>query len=89
MKSKALPAFWKLYRALPDNVREQARRQYRIWSEDPFYPSLHFKRISDREPVFSIRVTLNYRALALKEDDTFYWFWIGSHDEYDRLIKSL
>ena len=65
MKSKALPAFWKLYRALPDNVREQARRQYRIWSEDPFYPSLHFKRISDREPVFSIRVTLNYRALAL------------------------
>ena len=28
-----------------------------------------------------------YRALAVKEDDNFVWFWIGSHPEYDRLLS--
>jgi len=88
MKSKAVPAFWKLYRALPNSTRAQARKQYRIWADDPNYPSLHFKRVSNSEAIYSIRITLNYRALALKEGGIFYWFWIGNHDEYDRLIKA-
>jgi len=29
----------------------------------------------------------NYRALALKKGEDYYWFWIGSHDEYEELIK--
>jgi hypothetical protein len=33
------------------------------------------------------RVTDAYRALAIREDNLFTWFWIGSHDEYMRLLK--
>jgi len=29
-----------------------------------------------------------HRALALLEGDTFYWFWVGSHDEYERLTQT-
>jgi hypothetical protein len=30
---------------------------------------------------------LRYRALAIEADDTYLWFWIGSHADYDRLIS--
>jgi len=26
------------------------------------------------------------RAAALLEEETFFWFWIGSHDEYEKLL---
>jgi len=31
-------------------------------------------------------LSINGFALALKEGDDYYWFWIGLHDEYERLI---
>ena len=27
-----------------------------------------------------------YRAVAILQEDTFFWFWIGTHDEYERLV---
>jgi len=30
---------------------------------------------------------INYRALAVEDETDFIWVWIGSHDEYKRLIK--
>jgi len=40
-------------------------------------------------PIYSARVGLGYRALAVRDDDTVVWFWIGTHADYDRLIRSL
>jgi hypothetical protein len=34
----------------------------------------------------SARVGLQYRAVGELVGDTITWFWIGSHDEYDRLL---
>jgi hypothetical protein len=34
-------------------------------------------------------VTLGYRALGLLEGDEIIWLWIGTHAEYDRLLKSM
>jgi hypothetical protein len=33
---------------------------------------------------WSVRVTLNYRAVALREKDSWVWFWIGTHRDFDR-----
>jgi hypothetical protein len=33
------------------------------------------------------RVTLKYRALAVKFPDEYLWFWIGEHNVYDALTK--
>jgi hypothetical protein len=71
---------------LPDDVKEQARRAYRIWRDNPGHPSLHFKKIHGHENIFSVRVGLGWRAVGLWEDNTISWFWIGSHADYDRLI---
>jgi hypothetical protein len=87
VNSRGTPRFWAAYRELPEPVREAARKAYRLFRESPNHPSLQFKKIHAREPIYSVRVTLGYRALALIENDDVTWFWIGSHADYDRLLK--
>ena len=87
MNSQLTSDFLACFAKLPDAVKEQARRCYQIWRENPAHPSLHFKRIHGHEGLYSVRVGLGWRALGLVEDDTIYWFWIGSHAEYDTLIR--
>lgn len=71
---------------LPSTVQEQADRAYALWTSDPYHNSLQFKRISRGQPIYSVRVGIGYRALGLREGDDIFWFWIGSHAEYDRLL---
>lgn len=89
MRSRATPRFWAAYRGLPPDIREHAQRTYRLFRENPGHPSLHFKKVHDREPVYSVRVTLAYRAVGLLEGDEITWFWIGTHADYDRLLDKL
>ena len=77
------PEFWQLYNALPKDVREIADKNYELLKADPRHPSLHFKEV---DSAWSVRVGRRYRALAFLEDDGFYWFWIGSHADYDKLM---
>ena len=86
MKSQLTDDFLRCFGRLPEEVRSRARRMYRLWQTDPAHPSLRFKRVHSREPVYAVRVGLGWRALGLVEGDTITWFWIGSHAEYDRLI---
>lgn len=86
MKSEVLPSFWAEYLKLRREVRQPARKAYRLWAENPFHPSLHFKCINSQEDIWSVRVTRGYRALGFKDADTITWFWIGSHDDYERFF---
>jgi hypothetical protein len=74
---------------LPEAIKVQARKAYRLWQQDSTHPSLQFKKVHTKEPIYSARVSLGWRVLGLLEDDTMYWFWIGSHADYDRLLKQL
>ena len=89
MKSRATRQFWAAYAALPANVQDQAKKAYEQFAADPFHPGLRFKRVHDREPIYSARVTRGYRALGLFENDVVTWFWVGGHDEYERLLRNL
>jgi hypothetical protein len=89
MKSSVTNAFRKKLDQLPPSVQEQAAKAYALWSSDPYHNSLQFKRVSQRQPIYSVRVGLNYRSLGLLENDRIYWFWIGAHTEYDELLKRL
>lgn len=72
---------------LPPELQEQARKASRIWQDNPAHRGLHFKRVHDREPIYSVRIGLHWRAVGILDDDgTMNWFWIGSHADYDRLI---
>jgi hypothetical protein len=46
-------------------------------------PSLHFKKVGR---LWSVRVGLRYRALAVEIDQDLLWFWIGSRAAYDDMV---
>jgi len=89
VRSSVTQRFRRLLERLPLQTRKQARRAYDLWRSDPHHRSLQFKRISERQPIYSVRVGIGFRALGLLEGDQIYWFWIGSHAEYDQLLKRL
>ncbi|MGI8982212.1 MAG: hypothetical protein ACR2FY_23515 [Pirellulaceae bacterium] len=86
MKSQLNDDFLACFGRLPDEVKEAARKNYRLWKENPAHPSLHFKRIHTKDAIYSVRVGRGWRALGLLEGDVITWFWIGSHAEYDAMI---
>ena len=85
MKSLTTPDFWIAYAKLPLNIQQKARKAYQRWQENPSHPSLHFKKVGKN--LWSVRITQNYRALALKKGDDYYWVWIGTHNEYEALLS--
>jgi len=87
MKSNTLPSFWAAYRSLNKGVKRQAKKGYRLWSENPFHPSLHFKCVNTEEDVWSVRISRGYRALGIMEGETITWFWAGSHKDYERFFS--
>jgi len=89
LTSKTTERFRRAFGALPDHVQKRARHAYRRFRDDPAHPGLHFKQIHAKRPIYSVRVGLGYRALAVRDGDTVTWFWIGAHDEYERLLRTL
>lgn len=87
MKSATLPSFWTAYASVDEDIKRRARKTYRLWAQNPFHPSLHFKCINQEENIWSVRVTRSYRAIGILERDTVTWFWIGSHDDYERFFS--
>ncbi len=87
MKSKVTANFRKLYAKLPPIVKRRARKAYLLWRNNPNSAGLYFKRVNDNLPIYSVRIGLDYRALGIVKGDTITWYWIGKHDEYERLLK--
>ncbi|RXT23616.1 hypothetical protein B5P46_16780 [Rhizobium leguminosarum] len=84
MKHHATPAFWEAYDRLPEQIRKLADENFDLLKQDPRHPSLHFKRVGR---FWSARVGTSWRALAVWDGDDIIWFWIGSHADYDKLLK--
>ena len=76
--------FWECYANLPQDIQELADKSFRLLQNNPRHPSLHFKKVGG---FWSARVGLAHRALAVDDGSDFIWVWIGTHDEYDRLIR--
>ncbi|PYS99670.1 MAG: hypothetical protein DMF63_10940 [Acidobacteria bacterium] len=88
MKHFTVPRFWKNYHRLPLSVQSLANKNYSLLKLDPEHPSLHFKKIPTNKQLWSVRIEISYRAQGVENDGGIYWFWIGSHAEYDRLISN-
>jgi len=89
MKSRTTRRFRAAFGELPEQIQAQAREAYRLFSGNPRHPSLRFKRVHPTEPVYSVRITRSFRALGVLVGEEVVWFWIGGHDEYERLVSEL
>ncbi len=89
MKSKTTGEFWKCHEKLPAEIRKHAKKAYNFFFRDPYTPALHFKRIHSTRPIFSVRISMDYRAIGIFNENEIIWFWIGSHEEYNNLLKKI
>jgi hypothetical protein len=81
---RTFPEFWEAYQQLPVEVQKLADQAFELLRENARHPSLQFKKVRS---YYSARVGLHYRALAIEQDGAYYWFWIGHHGEYDKLLS--
>ena len=83
MNSSVAPEFWERFNRMSPEVQARARKQYALWLENHWHPSLHFKRVGR---YWSVRVDNTHRALGIEHDGTIHWFFIGRHDAYEDRI---
>jgi len=81
---QATSRFWSSIDNLPASIQKTAHKNYQLLKDNPKHPSLHFKKVGN---FWSARVGIHYRAIAVEDEKDFIWVWIGSHEEYERLIK--
>ncbi len=88
MKSKRTRAFTKMFDKLPTYIQENARKQYKIFMKNPAHPSLRTKPIgatkSQKFKIFEVTVGMGYRATYFIDGDIYVWFWIGTHNSFDK-----
>ena len=89
MTSRTTRKFRQALEKLPQDIQLQAKEAYRLFRDNPRHPSLSFKKVHSQRPIFSVRISLKYRAVGLLENDLVVWFWIGDHDRYEQLLKQL
>jgi len=89
VKSRTTTQFRKAFADLPEQVQEQTRKAYRQFKQEPNHPSLRFKKVHPELPIYSARISKNYRAVGQLDENVVIWFWVGSHAEYDKLLSQL
>lgn len=84
MTSRGTERFWLLYRKLPDEIKEAARRAHEKFRENTAHPGLQLERLRKDPRLWSVRVTRDFRAVARRyENDVWVWIWIGDHSQFD------
>ena len=80
MISRTTAQFRRAFAELSPEVQQQARRAYRLFKQNPSHPSLRFKPVHPRRPIYSARINPGYRAVGID------FFHNGGADQ-DRLLE--
>jgi hypothetical protein len=92
MKFEPTQSFWQAYAELPVEIKERARRTFKLFQEGaanpPFHPSLRIRKMQGHPNIWEGHVTLQYVFTFHIESDpqtneSIYVFRnIGTHDIY-------
>ncbi len=55
-------------------------RKFALFKSNPRHPSLGFKK---KGGVYTVDIGRSYRAIARERSGKYYWFWIGTHEDYN------
>lgn len=89
MNSHTTQSFRDALASLPKNIRGRARAAYRRFRQNPYHSGLQFKKVHRQRPIYSARINDDYRVLGNLAGDEIVWFWVGKHEEYERILKQL
>jgi hypothetical protein len=62
------------------------KRAYCLFQSNSARPGLQFKELGGEDDIYSARIGLDYRALAVAKQGRVVWYWIGSHSDYDHSV---
>jgi len=79
--SHALKSFWRCYEKLPVHVQKLADKNFALFKANPWHASLGS---SKKGEIYTVEIGRSYRALARERTGHYYWFWIGTHEEYNK-----
>ena len=80
MHFEATRTFIRLYKALPQDIREKTKSALELLALNPSHPSLGHKKMGGQENIYEVRVSQNYRITYSKSGHTGYLRKIGTHD---------
>ena len=89
MESHTTEAFRACLASAPEAIQAKAATAYRLWAQNPGHPSLRFKKVHTKLPIYAVRIDRDWRALGVLKEATIVWFWIGPHAEYERMLAKL
>jgi hypothetical protein len=52
-----------------------------LFKRNPRHPSLGLRK---KGGVYTAEIGRSYRALARERKGHYYWFWIGTHEDYNK-----
>ena len=56
MKSSRTQNFRRQFLKLPAPIKQTAKKNYELWKQNPFHPSLEFKSVKPKENIWSVRI---------------------------------
>ena len=74
MQSRTTRQFWRLFSELPFGAQRDAQRAFRLFQSNPAHPGLQFKKLEGEDNIYSVRIGLEYRALAVRRNDRIVWY---------------
>ena len=80
MHIEATKTFIRLYKKLPEDLKERVKKALVLLESNPSHPSLGHKKMAGQEDIFEIRISENYRITYQRIQDTAYLRKIGTHD---------
>jgi addiction module RelE/StbE family toxin len=80
MHIEATPTFIRLYKKLPEELKEKTKKALEFLQSNPAHPSLGHKKMAGQEDIYEIRISKNYRLTYQKIGDTAYLRKVGTHD---------
>ena len=72
--------FVRLYKKLPDELKERAKKALELLQSNPSHPSLGHKKMSGQTDIYEVRVSDNYRITYQKIENVAFLRKIGTHD---------
>ena len=80
MHIEATDTFIRLYKKLPQDIKERTKKVLEFLQSNSGHPSLGHKKMAGQKDIFEVRVTQNYRLTYQRINDTAYLRKIGTHD---------
>ena len=88
-KSRTTARFRKKFKTLMPGIKKIVREAYKLFLSNPSHTSLDFKPVNPAKTIYSARASIDVRVVGIKDGGEIVWFWLGFHNEYDRLIAEL